>query len=143
MLRKLPRVTLNVLTALSLLLCLGACVLWVQSHWDNEHYIRLGGGPGDSFYILHMEPGGVTFRRVEYADPRTGQLVVSSDRFLAVPYLGPALLFAVLPAARIGARWAGQKQRRLRLGLCVRCGYDLRATPGRCPECGAAASKPS
>jgi len=45
-----------------------------------------------------------------------------------------ALLFALLPALRL-RRWRIERQRN-RPGFCRQCGYDLRATPLRCPECG-------
>ena len=46
------------------------------------------------------------------------------------PLLAPALLPAVWLWRRRRVR------RRLRAGVCPACGYDVRATPGRCPECG-------
>jgi len=46
--------------------------------------------------------------------------------------------FPLMPAAWCVEKFISRKrQARRRLkGLCLLCGYDLRATPDRCPECG-------
>ena len=52
-----------------------------------------------------------------------------------VPHYAVALAAGILPAAWLRRRWLRSDRR----GLCRACGYDLRATPDRCPECGATA----
>jgi hypothetical protein len=59
-------------------------------------------------------------------------------RLVRIPLLPPFLLTGILPAIYTvqRVRRARRDQSRLFSGLCLSCGYDLRATPGRCPECG-------
>jgi hypothetical protein len=76
-----------------------------------------------------------TWGRQGFVDHRVGvpgtvfwQVVVGA------PWWGIVAVSAVAPAAALAR--ARRTRRRNPLGLCPACGYDLRATPGRCPECG-------
>jgi hypothetical protein len=62
-------------------------------------------------------------------------------RTLAFPLWVPAVALGLLPTVWL---WRRRQLRRIHLrrslNLCRACGYDLRATPDQCPECGAVAA---
>src|SRR6185436_16456255 len=56
-----------------------------------------------------------------------------------IPYWPLAVLSGILPLMWL--RWKVRAWSRHQQGHCPACGYDLRATPERCPECGAIPEK--
>jgi hypothetical protein len=113
-------------SALSLLLCVGALVMWCRSqgteditYWGPHNRIVLSSYYG--YIYLGWYPDGPMLK--------LNYLVL----FFAL--LSPHVIATLIAKGRNRKR----KHRSAR-GLCPRCGYDLRASPGRCPECGAAAA---
>lgn len=136
---------LTFLAAALLLLCLTACVLWARSYRNQWHGDRFAFGAGPSPWELRSEGGGLTlYRRAPapwfFAGPSTGGEVVlryNWHEVIGFPYWMIVIATAPLPGMR-AAHWM-RRRRRASRGLCLACGYDLRMTPERCPECGVAA----
>ena len=167
----------TVLSALSLLLCVAAGVLWVRSYFDGDAVaygrsrsaqeiafangqlfywrwttddttlirrvlrrgVSYGRGvppranllPGGTVTFTLSTPGGHIARHDLTEPPLSGTIW-----YARLPCWQLALATALLPATHLYRYRRSVRRDRRRAGLCVRCGYDHRATPGRCPECG-------
>ncbi len=101
--------------AISLLLCVGAIVASAANYsvvFDPVYF------PNKWMYLAVVRGGTGKFTTLHIP-----------------PY------FWIIPTALLPAIWTRQKiceviRRRGDLSHCRFCGYDLRATPDRCPECG-------
>ena len=174
----MKRRLLNLMTALSLVLCLAMVALWVRSHWradigswaaqtyetyqemsawrlerwmiissrgevefiHTDHYVGRGRRT-EAGFIYRNRPADENARAY---DPRLSRRLGfemkswDANQIVRVPHGLLVAGFAALPVWR--AYGVRKRRCRARSGLCSACGYDLRATPGKCPECGTASS---
>ena len=87
----------------------------------------------------HAEPAGQDAGDLRVPLARLHAGVQDHDGDATMPLWFPATLFGAAPAILTYHRL----RRRHSLGHCGRCGYDLRATPDRCPKCGAVPDRPA
>ncbi|HEY7119484.1 MAG TPA: hypothetical protein VH475_23030 [Tepidisphaeraceae bacterium] len=162
--RQLLRMLMNAVMVLTLLFAVGLAGLVIRSlvvvdvfWWQSPRvasYVAFGGGelwlkrtvisasdayrfaPGlghwsldDNWWVLRRNS---TFRWNMSGTPYTSNCSSSVD--LHVP--GWAVTFPLITAMFLVHRARVRRKHRVNSGLCARCGYDLRATPDRCPECG-------
>lgn len=110
--------------------------VWSTSNHMREPRWNLDTYPSDDGWRFSYPPG---FRHGEEAPVdggfnRAGFMFSPQSESGAVPHWSLVVLTAVPPFARVLRRV--RNVRRPGRGVCRTCGYDLRATPDRCPECG-------
>jgi hypothetical protein len=146
------RLLFNLLSRISLILFALAVALWVRSYMGD------GGGwvwniSGERCH-LGMSKGSMSADLLPQHHTKTWNSslhnglgmtlmdgTVGGQRFVMflTPIWLPTLAFVVLPIVRFATR---RLRRSLAEGHCRACGYDLRATPDRCPECGTVPKNP-
>ncbi|MGD0767367.1 MAG: hypothetical protein ABSB42_03995 [Tepidisphaeraceae bacterium] len=142
----------NGIAALSLVVSIGAMALWARGRSVNDeiyfnlhsHLIIAGSFP-NHFDLIYYRAANYRGRLIEVFphDKRvplmpefwTFRIVGNAFRWeVAVPWWLFLIVGLAMPA--MAASRAAKRRRDVRQGRCVSCGYDLRATPDRCPECG-------
>lgn len=151
---------LDLLCVLSLFLCMATMVIWPFSYrsvFRTDYQLRSGRS-----LILQMYRGNIfiTVYRSLVSWPIIasrpyrewkflGFSIGSGDKQGVIKHLPPRgtnnyervrtvtiPCWAVLVLSASLAAQLFQRRRRPTPGQCTHCGYDLRATPDRCPECG-------
>jgi hypothetical protein len=146
----------NILAAVSLVLCVATGALWVRSYWRADVVVWSDQQVDRGLFSVAGEIGVHRTKGIQFTDwdeiavtPRCNKMdggqclgfvwfsghgpATTSRWLVAVPHWSLALLLA-FPGLRLLRRCSVRRHS----GLCIRCGYDLRATPERCPECGTA-----
>ena len=152
----------NSMLILSALLCVATAVLWIQ---HTLNFYRTYGGWGESpqpifrwmldedvvyceYYrraatvvskptiCANIKVPGFSYQHYIGLFARTEELFHLRIRYWFLLAVG-----SILPMCSWFCTVILRKTRKPKIGMCATCGYDLRATPERCPECGTISAK--
>jgi hypothetical protein len=124
----------SLLAGLSLPLCVATVGLWARSYWVEDYHILNKARWGR--YFVDSHDGSVLVWKYLDISPSTGQIsLASAFPAFFLPDFVATVFFAILPGILVVHRFRSARHKKP-AGVCSICGYDLRATPERCPECG-------
>lgn len=118
---------------ISAALSVAAITAWIASDLRPAHFAI----DGTAIHNASIEVGSGWAWWITSGDGVLDVQPVGSFYEWKVPYWKLVVALLLLPAWQVYLRVRTRRER-LRAGLCRQCGYDLRASSDRCPECGTA-----